>query len=469
MREISREQILDRIRSENPWWREPGTVHPTYDRFAPRAYLKPFYDLLTASEVRRALVLLGPRRVGKTVLIHHAIHRLISDEEVPPTRIAYFSIDHPLFNDLGLEQMLEAFLELTDTSLREAPAYVFFDEIQYLPDWEVHLKSLVDRYPSLKIVASGSAAAALRMKSRESGAGRFTDFLLPPLTFYEYLHLLDRDHLVGNQDGTEIPVARDIARLNEEFIQYLNYGGYPEAVFSQEIQRDPARFIKSDIIDKVLLRDLPSLYGIGDIQELNRLFTTLAFNTAGEVSLEGLSQSSRVAKNTIKKYVEYLEAAFLIRSVHRIDRSARRFQRVTAYKAYLTNPSMRAALFSPVDPASEWIGAVVETAVFAQWFHADEPLHYARWDGGEVDLVRLDANQRPELAIEVKWSDRYYEHPAELGSLLTFCRENGLQEAFVTTITKQGDQIQEGISLSFIPASIYTYEIGRRLIRGPAG
>jgi len=137
-----------------------------------------------------------------------------------------------------------------------------------------HLKSLVDTYPNIKCVGSGSAAAALRLKSSESGAGRFTDFLLPPLTFYEYLHLRGKtERLITGREETGMFLAENINEVNKEFIFYLNFGGYPEVMFSHEIQADPARFIKSDIIDKVLLRDLPSLYGIGDIQELNYLFT----------------------------------------------------------------------------------------------------------------------------------------------------------------------------------------------------
>ena len=62
---------------------------------------------------------------------------------------------------------------------------LFLDEIQYLADWERHLKAFVDTHPGVKCAVSGSAAAALRLKSIESGAGRFTDFLLPPLTFHE--------------------------------------------------------------------------------------------------------------------------------------------------------------------------------------------------------------------------------------------------------------------------------------------
>ena len=213
----------------------------------------------------------------------------------------------------------------------------------------------MDAFPAVKPIASGSAAVALRLKSVESGAGRFTEFLLPPLTFHEYLTLLDSSDkpmpkLVHKEmpKGPNFSRAHDIEHLNQVFIDYLNYGGYPEVVFSADIRKDVGRFVKADIVDKVLLRDLPSLYGIQDIQELNSLFTTLAFNTANEVSLEDLTQNSGVAKNTIKRYIEYLEAAFLIRVLHRVDQSGRRFRRANFFKVYLTNPSIYCALFAPV-------------------------------------------------------------------------------------------------------------------------
>ena len=89
----------------------------------------------------------------------------------------YVSVDHPLYNDLGLEALIDLYRKAADADLGQT-AYVFFDEVQYLKEWEVHLKVLVDREPSLKLIVSGSAAAALSLKSQESGAGRFTDFLL---------------------------------------------------------------------------------------------------------------------------------------------------------------------------------------------------------------------------------------------------------------------------------------------------
>lgn len=467
MQEISPQDIIRRIRTENPWWDGDHNIAEFHRKMKPRPYFELFFPLVKTRSVRRAVVLMGPRRVGKTVMIHHAVQALL-DEGVPPKSICYLSVDHPIYNGLTLEKLLHYYGQSSGVDYKSKKTYVFFDEIQYLRRWEVHLKSVVDTYPNIKSIASGSAAAALRLKSAESGAGRFTDFLLPPLTFYEYLHLLNKTNLLEgptvDKVGGTFFLAKDIDLVNEHFLLYLNFGGYPEVIFSDQIQQDPARFIKSDIIDKVLLRDLPSLYGIGDIQELNYLFTTLAFNTADEISLGELSQNSGVAKNTIKKYIEYLEAAFLIKVVHRVDHNARRFRRANFFKVYLTNPSMRAALFSPLKADDGAVASLAETSIFSQWFHSDTTLYYARWQDGEVDIVHLAPKQKVAWAVEVKWSDRYCDNPDELKSLLNFCQANGLKRVLVTSKTRTLRHSAGEIEIQFLPASVYCYTVGYNVI-----
>ena len=463
MRDVPRELMLRRLAAENPWWDEAAKIPPPFQKWQPRPYLDLFGPVVEDRSVRRVVVLMGPRRVGKTVRLHHTIAGLLA-RGVPPKRIGYVSVDHPLYTGLDPEEIIRLYHEATGVDTEREPCYLFLDEIQYLKNWEAYLKSLVDRHSELRLTVSGSAAAALRLKSRESGAGRFTDFLLPPLSFYEFLRLLERDDLIElDTNAKSLPRTDDIQAVNELFLQYLNHGGYPEAIFSPTIQRDPVRYIKSDIIDKVLLRDLPSLYGIDDIQELNYLFTTLAFNTANEVSLDGLSKNSGVSKNTIRRYLEYLEAAFLIRIVHRVDKSAKRFKRANFFKVYLTNPSIRSALFAPIEEPAEdtSFGSLVETAIFAQWFHRPARLHYARWRTGEVDLVKLDERHlRVDWALEAKWSDRFPKHPGELKSLLQFCHTNNLDHAWVTTQTLSDRITHENVRLGFIPASLYCYAAG---------
>jgi len=424
------------------------------------------------------MVLMGPRRVGKTVMVYHAIRSLL-DSGVDANRLLYLSLETPIYTGLSLEKLLGLFQEQFGHT-RDAPLTIFFDEVQYLRDWEVHLKSLVDSYPDYKFVVTGSAAAALRLKSNESGAGRFTDFILPPLTFAEYLSFIGREaDLIGSVvvpvDG-ERPAKREyfatnIEELNAEFVRYLNFGGYPEAVFSDVVRSDPGQYIKSDIIDKVLLRDLPSLYGISDIQELNRLFTTLAYNTGNEVNLEGLAQSSGVAKNTIKRYLEYLEAAFLIRRVERIDQNAKRFKRAMCFKVYLTNPSMRAALFGQVQADAAAMGALTETAIYSQWQHSQAvELYYARWGSGEVDIVHMSGTeQKPNWVVEVKWTDRPYEVHSELNNCVAFATKNGslYSPILVTTKTISGalDNYM-GVSFRFQPSAVYAYTLGANILDG---
>lgn len=469
MQKISAEDVLGRIVEENPWWRPGHKISQMHLEKRPRPYLDLFFPLVETRKIRRAVVLMGPRRVGKTWMIYHAIQRLI-DSGVQPRAICYFSVDHPIYNGLALETLLKYYSQANNVDYKSDELFVFFDEIQYLRKWETHLKSIVDSYPNIKCIASGSAAAALRLKSTESGAGRFTDFLLPPLTFYEYLHLADETKLIEPPISSEDErlgkffIAKDIDAVNERFLYYLNFGGYPEVIFSPEIQSDPSRFIKSDIIDKVLLRDLPSLYGIGDIQELNYLFTTLAFNTANEISLGELSQNSGVAKNTIKRYIEYLEAAFLIKVVHRVDRRAKRFTRANYFKVYLTNPSMRAALFSPLKADDTATPHLAETAIFSQWFHSEGPLYYARWAGGEVDIVNLNHKQKVAWAVEVKWSDRYCDHPEDLRSVVQFCHANRLDDLLVTSRTKTMSCQIDDIQIPFLPAALYCYTVGYNII-----
>lgn len=466
---IPTKKRLERLKYENPWW-VSAAIQQSYKAMTKRLYFDLFYPFVKETAVKRALVLMGPRRVGKTVMMFHAIDKLL-EEGCDPKKIFFIGIDNPIYMHLGLEDLLELAGSAVKIEGFEG-AYVFFDEIQYLKDWERHLKVLVDRYPGTKFIVSGSAAAALKLQSTESGAGRFTNFMLPPLTFHEYIHLKGLGSLVQGgkviYDGKELSFysSHDIKALNNEFFQYLNYGGYPEVVFSEKIQSDMGRYVKSDIVDKVLMRDLPSLYGIRDVQELNRFFTYLAYNTGNEFSFEKICKDSAVQKDTIKKYLEYLEAAFLIKVIHKIDDSAKRFKRVTGFKVYLTNPSLRTAMFSPVQPIDSEAGNMVETAIYSQWMHLEQlDLKYARWkmgrSEGEVDIVLIDNKFfRPKCCVEVKWSNRYVEKIRELASLEHFCNQNKISAALVTTIDEWGNRELEGINLTFVPAAVYAYNIG---------
>ncbi len=459
------EQIVDRILIDNEWW-QTGEINSYYRKMTPRAYMDLFQPLVFEKNIRRAVVLMGPRRVGKTVMLYHTIQKLI-ESGINARNICYISVETPIYNKIWLEELMQL---VKKQQGREdfRGMYFFFDEIQYLKDWEIHLKSLVDTFLDTKFIVSGSAAAALKLKSQESGAGRFTDFILPPLTFYEFLLLKQMDGLVKSKSDEGNYTATDINELNSQFVEYINHGGYPEVTLNKDIQADQGRFIRNDIVDKVLLRDLPSLYGIEDVQELNSLFTSIAYNTGDEISMESLSQRSQVSKHTIKRYLEYLEAAFLIRIVHRIDDKASKFKRAYYFKVYLTNPSLRSALFSNVKPGDVAMGNMVETAIFSQWEHSEikEELYYARWDKGELDMVFLGPMDKPLWAVEVKTSNDIFQNHQALKKYIAFCKNNDVEELTVTTLDILKTKEIEGFAVDFEPSSLYCYAVGRNLIEG---
>ena len=430
----------------------------------PRAYLGPVRQLLLESNLRRAVVLLGPRRVGKTILIRHLIADLLA-QGIPAQRIAYVEMDHPLLHGQSLDALIRQIEGASPGG--DGVRYLFFDEIQSHKDWEKHLKPLVDHRPDLRILVSGSAAAALKRQSAESGAGRFTDFLLPPLTFSEYLSLRPETPEIS-EEKPGLYVLNDIARLNAQFVEYVSYGGYPELALSPIVRDNPERFVKSDIVDKVLLRDLPQLYGIKDIQELNALFTLLAFNTAEEVSFEQLSQRSGVGKQTIQKYIEYLEAAFLIKRVFRVDQDGRRYQRERNFKVFLTNSTMYTGLFGARSPDDAEFGHLVETTLFAQRFHEGARLNYARWgnDDNEVDLVESSLSLKPVSALEIKWSDRHADKPESLKGLMKFARSNKLPLAWATTRSQISQQSIDGSEIRQWPAAALAFHYGVRAVQG---
>lgn len=455
------EKILaGRIKKDHVWWQNEPV--PFYE-LSKRRYYPGFYSLIKQQTLHRAVVLMGPRRIGKTVMMYQAIQDLI-EESIDPKKILYFSMDTPLYTNIALDQLIELAIQSQDIAIEGC--YIFFDEIQYFKDWEVHLKVLVDRNRKTKFIASGSAAAALRMKSIESGAGRFSDFFLPPLTFSEYIDLNGYDSLLEevNVDfGGPRSFFRteNIDELNNHFYDYINFGGFPEIALNKDEIKNPERVIQKDITDKVIMKDLPSLFGIENTLELQQFFNVLSYRTGEILNFQSVSQETKTDNKTVKKYLEYLESAFLIKVLHRVDVTAKRFKNITQFKVYLTNPSLFTGLFGKIEINDERFPHLVETAVFAQYLHREHNyLRYANWKRngkeGEVDLIQLSTNfQKAYWALEVKWSDA-----PKVDKLKFFMNKNGIEKGVVTSRTIFDDRED----LLIVPNSVYAYVVGKNAL-----
>ena len=198
----------------------------------------------------------------------------------------------------------------------------------------------------------------------------------------------------------------------------------------------------------------------------------IAYHSGSQFSYEGLSKDSGVKKDTLRKYIQYLEAAFLVKKFRRADDTAKEYRREMLFKLYLTNPSLRCALFQPIDDNDEVIGNMVETAVYAQWIPRNVNIAYANWNEGnnkkgKVDIVGInEAKQKPEWAVEVKWSNKPFNNPStELKSLETFMKTNGLTHAIVTSISETGKKDVPFGCLQFMPVACYAYTVGENTLK----
>ena len=476
----TKEQILKVLRAFNPWW-TTGSVHPgllkEYRRFAYYEAMK----RLDQEELRRTVVLTGTRRVGKTTIEYQMIDSMLN-RGVNPAQIVFISMDHPMLKLSNLSDILECYHENVWPT---QDAYYFFDEIQYASGWDKWLKTIYDTQPDTKCVATGSASPALIRGSAESGAGRWSVIQVPTLSFYEYCALIGVDTpelgpeirptafaRMTQQQRTQVMLK--LAPLQNYFNRYLTVGGFPELalthndIMAQQIMRE-------DVVDKVLKRDLPSLYNIRSPLELERIFLYLCNVSSDIVSFTTIAKElDGVSRITVENYVKYLESANLIYQSWPVDIGGRKALKVQP-KIYIADAAIRNAVLMDDDVLtnSTELGKVVETAVYKHvasfYYQLATRVGYSR--GGpkdnEVDIV-VDYPNIKKLLIEVK-----YREQAPISNEDAII-ELSKEASAAIIVTKRADdygthRTPDGRDLIRIPAFAFLYLLGNAEKHGYKG
>lgn len=413
----TKEGIFKVLSAFNPWWRT-GVVNPklsrTYKRFA-------FYEAMKRIDeksIRRTVVLTGTRRVGKTTIQYQMIEALLA-RGIEPQKIVFISMDHPMLKLSDFNDILECYHE---NIYADQDVYYFFDEIQYAQDWDRWLKTIYDTQPDTQVVATGSASPALIKGNQESGAGRWSVIQVPTMSFYEYCELLNIPRPKLPKDLKITPLIRmtqqertrimtQLSMVQKHFNRYLQIGGFPELaladndILAQQIMRE-------DVVDKVLKRDLPSLYNIRNATELERIFLYLCNVSSEIVSIEAIAKElSGVSRPTVENYIQYLESANLIYQSWPIDMAGKKVLKASP-KIYIADAAIRNAVLMDesviTDPVQ--MGKIVETAVYkhvaAFYYQQATSVGYFRGGrrGKEIDIV-VDYPNIKNILIEVKYRE----------------------------------------------------------------
>jgi len=471
--------LKNRLILDNPWW-TTGAVEVSVQRAARRAFVRPFLERVRSGG-GVAAVLSGPGRAGKSILVKQVI-QLLMERGVEPQFLVYIRLDNPAFANHGLVELVDQAFQAAGVGAGGAGAYVFLDDVHNVVEWETRLDELARARPSCRIAAvtglvpeantdiASGAEKSTKKTTKTQGPGPFSHTILPPVLFAEYLHILRIREKLFDAYGR----LTDLDALNNAFADYVNTGGFPEVAFALGNDRPT----QVDVTSKILHGDLAGLCGIADQREVAKLMTRLALETGIETSIENLSKDMSVAKNTLRKYLEFLESSYLIKRIWRVDGEAKRFQRQTRFKVYLTSPALRSGLAGPAALNDEAMARLAETAVISQFMHSPtfQRLYYAFWKKGRkhkhVSLVEMPAKgTKPVKCIELDWSNKAIARPHDvLGDMLDFLDENRpATPSKALTRNMSGKRFIGEHEIGFMPVAVWCFAVGQVLLEGPGG
>lgn len=469
---FDRAEILNVLHGFNPWWSGRPSVVPDFKRLAfetCRSYLEDF-------SLRRAILLSGPRRVGKTTILSQIANSLVA-RNTDPKSIFYISLDHPLIKLLSVRQILEIYHETVHPQGQES--FLLFDEIQYSKEWETEIKLLVDHQPNYRILATGSASVVQKGKLAESGVGRWITVPIPTLSFFEFVHIrgesppgvsadLRPSDLFGKQKGELAEIASRFRELLPVFQQYLLVGGFPETATQKNIPLCQ-RLLREDVVERVLKRDMTALFGVRNVHDLEKIFIYLCLNSGGIVAHKTCADALETSPATVASHLALLEQANLIYRLPPAGVSGKRVLKARN-KYYLVDAALRNAVLlkgEEILTNPDEMGKIVETTVLRHlyaFYYRDTPeIIYWRDPVSQKEVDVIVRSPKYLLPFEIK----YQENPnlRESSGLVAYCRLEKVKQAYwVTKLDKDFGLTEfDGLDTKFlkVPAHILCYLLGQ--------
>jgi len=284
---------------------------------------------------QRLVFIYGSRGTGKTTILLQFLKSL----EIPSSRAVYISLDDIIFSRYSAVDFAEWFF-------KRGGEYLLIDEVHKNPQWSVIIKSLYDRYPSLKMIISGSSA--LQMEPGEADLSRRMITLnLNELSLREFLImkydiefspvlleevLFDHERLTREISGIVKPLMI--------FDEYIKYGAYP--FFMEGIQYYHERL--ANAVNAVLDTDIPAVSGItyGTILKIRKLLSVLAEVVPFTPNINELSSRVGVSRDMLYRYLYLLEKAGLIYQLRKYAEGISMMSKPE--KIYLHNTNLSQAL-----------------------------------------------------------------------------------------------------------------------------
>lgn len=481
---VNTERVIKVLRQYNSWWRNPSEITEKSKPQKRMAYYEAL-KILKHESIRRFTVLSGARRVGKTTIMYQIIARLI-EEGINVRNILYVSFDNPIIKFINIEDVLSIYESLSPL---EGTKYIFLDEIQYSDNWELWMKVIYGSRQDIRLIATGSASPVLEKGSTDSGTGRWTVLKIPTLSFYEYCQLLQLDEpllpknirlsQLSKMNPVELGDLMDrFAPLTNHFNRYLMIGGFPELVLSND-DFYAQRMLREDVVDKVIKRDVLTLFNVRNPLLMEKLFLYLCMNSTKIFNATTASKElENISVNTIDSYISALEMSNLIYLAKPMDVGNKGSLKGKP-KIFIADPAIRNAVLMIDDVLSDEseLGAMVETCIYKHlvsfYQGSTAQIGYfrkAKNNQKEVDVV-IDL-PREKILCEVKY--RSNSHIPATDAIVELCEDEGSKVTTAFLITKRLEDFgiarhETAVPIMRVPAIAFLYLLGKEEADGFKG
>lgn len=349
----------------------------------------------------KVLMLIGPRRVGKTTFIRNYLKAFKAEEILK----------------LNGEDILDAALiqersVANYSRLLEGKKLLVIDEAQHIRNIGMILKLIVDTIEGIRVIASGSSAFDLHQQAGEPLVGRMSTLNLFPLGQLEYSKV------------------EDFKTTQENREERLIFGGYPE--LSQYSEWKDKEAYLYQIMNDYLLKDILKVDGVRNSHKLYSLLRLIAFQIGKEVSLEELGRQLGMSKNTVERYLDMLSKVFVVYRISGFNRNLRK-EIVKNNRWYFYDNGVRNALiqnFNKLDLRAD-VGELWENYLAAERikFQNYTQLHctnyfWRTYDQQELDWVETEGDTIRSYAFKynlnkspkapIGWKNAYPEASFEV-------------------------------------------------------
>lgn len=323
----------------------------------------------------KAIILIGPRQVGKTTLIYE----LLKGKD-------FLFIDG---DDAAQGEMIATANTEELRSLIGRNKFVFIDEVQRIADIGLKLKIITDQFKDVQLIASGSSALDINNILQEPLTGRKFEYHLYPIAW------------------NELEKSIGLLKSSQQFDLRLVYGMYPDAINNPG---DEYTILKN-LTSSYLYKDILSLANIRKPEVLNKILQALAYQVGSEVSYNEIAQLVGVDKNTVSNYIDLLEKAYIVfrlRSFSRNHRNEIKFNQ----KIYFYDNGIRNMIIGDLNPLPlrQDKGPLFENFLISErkkvlelYKKPVQPYFWRTTRQQEIDYIEVEAQEI--RAYEFKWNE----------------------------------------------------------------